>query len=447
MRCLLLILVLGLLPGCLGVWPNTAAQGPQMPKVEIGRSQAEREAAAARAPEQELRLRLERFADEFVDAVSEPLNLVLESQASLQRRRLALDMKYVYGSAAYTIASGAHAPVAVLDMVVFLSLTRDTLERFGVQAVGKRQTERLLLVFRAYEAKIWAIARTLISPEQEAKIREYLVEWRENNPERTYVENIRMGEFVDALDLEDRAAARGLVSSVQRATEAADQALELAERLTYFFQRAPLLWRMHAQLGFFEIVSQPEMERVLANADQISSSAENLSRNVDRLATLLIEGPQTPEEVALFENLEGGETRVRALMTDLRQTMEQADTLARTVDALAVRFNVGGPLAPGKRPFDIADYESTAAQVTTMTQELTTLVTNLNQLLASPNVQERLPLAVDTAQGRSEEFVRYLVLLGVVLVFSSITGTVVAVLGYRYLAARLDERLDKRRHA
>ena len=113
----------------------------------------------------------------------------------------------------------------------------------------------------------------------------------------------------------------------------------------------------------------------------------------------------------------------------------------------AVSFDVGGPLASGERPFDITDYEATAAQVTTMTQELTTLVASLNQLLASPNVQDGLPLAVDSAQDRSEEFVRYLVLLGIVLIFSSITGTVAALLGYRYLAARLEARLDKRRHA
>ena len=85
-----------------------------------------------------------------------------------------------------------------------------------------------------------------------------------------------------------------------------------------------------------------------------------------------------------------------------------------------MRFDVGGPLAPGEEPFDIAGYESTAAQVTTMTQELTTLVSSLNQLLASPNVQDGLPLAFDAAQDRSEEFVRYLVLLGIVLMMAVI---------------------------
>jgi hypothetical protein len=433
------------LAGCMGVWPNTAHQGPQMPKLGSPSTEPS-EKVAPRAPEAELRLRLQRLADEFQQAVSEPLDEVLASDASLARRKLALDMKYVYGSTAYTIAAGAHASVAVLDMMVFISLTRDTIERWGVEYMGKRQTNLLLAIFREYEEKIWAIARTIVTPEQEAAGRAYLAEWRENNPNRKNVENIRIAEFVDALDLEDRKAAKGLVASVGRATAAADDALELAERLTYFFQRAPLLWRMHAQLGFFEVISQPEMQALLGNAGQISSSADRLSTNVDRLTSILIEGPTTPEEVALFENLEGGETRVRALMGDLQQTMQQANALAENVDRLAIRFDVGGPTEPGEEPFDIAEYESLASEVTTMTGEMTLLVKNLNELLASPNVQDRLPLAVDSAQDLSQDFVRYLVLLALVLVFSSIMAAVFAVLGYRYLAARLDERLDKRHH-
>jgi hypothetical protein len=47
----------------------------------------------------------------------------------------------------------------------------------------------------------------------------------------------------------------------------------------------------------------------------------------------------------------------------------------------------------------------------------------------------------------SQDFVRYLVVLALVLVFSSILGAVFALLGYRYLAARLDARLDKQHHS
>ena len=104
-------------------------------------------------------------------------------------------------------------------------------------------------------------------------------------------------------------------------------------------------------------------------------------------------------------------------------------------------------MEPGDEPFDIAEYESLASQVTTMTGEMTELVQKLNTLLASPNVQERLPLAVGSAQDMSQGFVRYLVALALVLVFSSIMAAVFAVLGYRYLAARLDARLDKQHHA
>ena len=130
-------------------------------------------------------------------------------------------------------------------------------------------------------------------------------------------------------------------------------------------------------------------------------------------------------------------------MSDLRQTLQEANTLAQNVDSLAIRFDVGGATSPDEKPFDIAEYESVAAQVTSMTREMTQLVQNLNQLLTSPTLQERLPSAVGEAQDVSEEFIRYLVLLVLVVIFSSIIATIFAVLGYRYLTARLDTRLDR----
>ncbi len=432
-----------LLVGCAGVWPNTASKGPQAPKLEIAKRDDEK-AVKKPASQQELRLRVQRFADEFNDGVSEPLMHILDNDPDVRRRRLALDMMYIYGSTAITIAASPFPELAVLDMVVFVSLTRDTIERWGVEYLGRSNSAALLARLRKYEAEIWRVARPLLDSEQEQTLRELLVDWRANNPEQKNVESIRFGEFIDELGVEDRAKARGLMSSVTSAAAAADDALELAERLTYFFQRAPLIWRLHAQIGFFDIITQPETQSLLENADRIARSAERISHNVETLSSILIEGPQTPEQAALFENIEGGEQRIRGLMGDLRSTMQEASNLAQNVDALAVRFDAGGPPKPDAKPFDIAEYESVAAQVATASHELTELVQSLNLLLSSSAVQERLPLAVDDAQATSQELIRYVLVLALVVFFAVMVGTVFALLGYRYLAARLDARLERR---
>ncbi len=432
-----------LLVGCAGVWPSTAPKGPQPPRLEIAKRDDEQAVKKARS-QQELRLRVQRFADEFNDGVNEPLLHILDTDPDVRRRRLALDMAYVYGSTAIQIAASPFPEVAVLDMVVFVSLTRDTIERWGVEHLGPSHRAALLARFRTYEEEIWSVARTLLDSEQEQTLRELLVEWRANNPDQKHVESIRFGEFIDELGVEDRAQARGLMSSVTNAAAAADDALELAERLTYFFQRAPLIWRLHAQIAFFDIITQPEMQSLVENSDLIASSADRMSRNLEALSSILIEGPQTPEQVALFENIEAGEQRIRSLMGDLRGTMQEASQLAQTVDALAVRFDLGGPPSPDAEPFDIAEYESVAAQVGTTSEELTELVQSLNLLLSSRAVQERLPLAMDDAQATSRELVRYVAVLALVVFFAVMVGTVCALLGYRYLAARLDSRLGRR---
>ena len=439
MRAVLFFLITLPITGCASLWIDSRESAPVDPPAEARAGKIR-----TLASEQELRLRTQRLADDFFQAISEPLDRELSSKSPLPRRRLALDMKYHYGSTVYTIAAGPHAAVAVIDMCVFMSLTRDTIERWGVEFVGEAQTDRLLHVFRNFEADSWELARTVLNAEQEELLRRYLLEWRERNPDRKYVESVRLSEFIGSLDLEDRERAKGLMDSVRNATAAADEALVLAERLTYFVQRAPLIWRMHAQIGFLDIVDQPEMQGILSDIDQISSSADSLAGNVDRLTSLLAEGPKTPEETALLENLLDGELRVRTLINDLGQTLQVANALVANVEGLAVRFDVGGPTEPGKQPFNVRDYEQFVGQFTEMSKQMTDLVTNLNQLLTSPTLNEALPLAVGSAQNRSEEFVRYLAVLALILIFTSVLIALTAVLGYRYLAARLDARFERR---
>jgi hypothetical protein len=79
-----------------------------------------------------------------------------------------------------------------------------------------------------------------------------------------------------------------------------------------------------------------------------------------------------------------------------------------------------------------------------MAVELRSLVESLNTLLVSPTLSERLPTAVDAAQSGGEELVRYAVILALAVILATIFSTLIAMLGYRYLTARLVERLERR---
>ena len=79
LRPLPLLLLPCLLAGCAGVWPHTAPP-PANAKAETASDEA---APATRASEAELRLRLQRFADEFTQTLSEVVDEVIRSDAPL----------------------------------------------------------------------------------------------------------------------------------------------------------------------------------------------------------------------------------------------------------------------------------------------------------------------------------------------------------------------------
>jgi hypothetical protein len=427
-----------LLPGC-AVWPGGATP---MPEVEVTSIRKDAAPASGKITRQELRFRLERVADSFYEEIAEPLDEIINGEANLERRRIALEAKYIFGSNAILIASGPYPAVSMLDMVVFLTLSRMMVEDVAVQALGPAG-RAVIDVARKYEQQGWNAMSTILDAEQQQQLRELIDDWRAAHPNETRVEGVRFNEFAGELDERNQQRASGLLSDVRNATRTADQALELGERLTYFFQRAPLLWRMHAHIAFLQIVSHPEAQGVLADARGISESADRLSRSAELLTSVLTQGP-TPEQEAFFANLDEGEQRLRGLMAEARETMAAANELATSADALAVRFDLGGPPQEGDEPFDIADYQVAAHDFSAMAVELRSLVESLNTLLVSPTLSERLPTAVDAAQSGGEELVRYAVILALAVILATIFSTLIAMLGYRYLTARLVERLERR---
>ena len=72
------------------------------------------------------------------------------------------------------------------------------------------------------------------------------------------------------------------------------------------------------------------------------------------------------------------------LITELRHTLAEANTLTVSADALAQRFEVGAPLEPGEKPFDIEDYRATVVDARAAIVEANGLVQSTNELSNSP---------------------------------------------------------------
>jgi hypothetical protein len=386
----------------------------------------------------ELRFRLERFADGFAEALSSPLDDLLATEPDIRKRKIVLNAKYSFNSNAVFIASGPYPAVSLLDMVVFVNVVRASIERDGRRVFGEA-IHPLSRAARKYEAEVWELAGGILSTGQLDDLRSLIVSWIAANTDRGYSEAVRFDSFSSGFEGAEEQKASGLLSQIRNVTATADQALELAERMNYFFQRAPAIWRLHGQLAFFEIAAQPEISGVLANTDSIAASTDRLSRSVADLSALITSGP-TPEQADLFASLESGQQNVVAVMSEARETMLAATQLATAMEVLAGRFNVGAPkpegAEPGK-PFEIAEYEGAASQFGATAAEFRGMIESLNELLAASLLAEQLPAVAAAAEAEGERVLRETVWLIAGVTVATFCAMLVMLLAYRILVNRL----------
>jgi len=173
---------------------------------------------------------------------------------------------------------------------------------------------------------------------------------------------------------------------------------------------------------------------------------ETIEQVASEAATLRYEAiEQVFDEVAeerreILKQLVEEEQRLGGLISELRQTLTEANTLTVSVDTLAQRFDVGAPPEPGEKPFDIDDYRATIIDSRAAIVEANGLVQSANELLNSPGADRLVPSlveAINQAGETSEKLVNHGFIRAVALILIFLVGLVIARLCYRWLEIRI----------
>jgi hypothetical protein len=148
------------------------------------------------------------------------------------------------------------------------------------------------------------------------------------------------------------------------------------------------------------------------------------------------------EREATLRQLIAEEERLGGLLTELRHTLTEANTLTVSVDGLAQRFDVGAPTEPGEaaEPFVIEDYRKTIVDTGVVVEQANGLVLSINELLNSPGADRLVPSlveAINEAGETSEDLVDHSFLRAALLILFALIGYVLARLCYRWLAMRM----------
>ena len=407
-----------------------------------------------------------RGADLYVGVVAQAADDFRARLATPEAREAAQQWKLMEGAAAYINASGENPVVSAVDMLILASVSCRVVEEYWVGQRFGEAARPLLEVHRRLESNIWGVVEGVLTPTQLEEIREILGEYKRRFPELRNVAAARLPELVEKLGRartgEEARQPSSLLNllyvnplaGLDPTTQAIQQTRLLAERITYYAQRAPMLWSWQAELLTYQLADQPETRGVLSNLNEVAQSTKVFARTAEGLPQLVNDQRQAAidqiferlavERTNLLADLASQETRLRGLLGEARQTLQAGGQMADSVNAAIKSLDAfvqyvsppetnaaPAPSGTNSHPFNVLDYGTAATQVGAMARDLNLLLTSVNQ--SAPQVARMSEQAgTDLERVVHRAFWLGLVLIGVLLV-----GAVLAGLAYRVLVDRL----------
>ncbi|TAK95001.1 MAG: hypothetical protein EPO07_15895 [Verrucomicrobia bacterium] len=368
--------------------------------------------------------------------------------------------KIALASETCTIASGPNAFANLLDMTIFVTVTRLALEEHWQPKVFGDSAQPMIESCRNSEAEIWRFAGTVLSPEQLAELHKAIEAWHRQNPQPESVLAARALSFASSVAESNKgdAAKPGSVfgllgvdplAGMDPAVREIAQTRMFAERALYVTQKSPTILRWQMELMSVNTVAMPAVQQLVSNATQITTSVDTFAHVADQLPKLVNDQREAAikqvfdgvasERTNLVAQLGSDEMKLRPTLAELRQTVEATTELVKSLDKFMARFpadtNPPPPAAnTNARPFDILDYAATAKEVTLTIKELNATITSLDK--AVPQIQK----AGETLEKTGDRLLRrfFFVALGLVAFF--LAGALIAALIYRRVVGKTSSR-------
>lgn len=369
-------------------------------------------------------------------------------------RAQALKWKTALGTSVCTIASGPNAVGNLLDLTVFVTVLRTSVQNHWQPSYFGDSARLIMDVFLRTESEVWGQAAKVLSVEQQQELRDAIEEWCR---ERSHLQDAMTARAAGWATEVGRSKTSGRTrtgsvfnllmldpfAGLDPATREITQSRLLAERGLFVAQKMPELLRWHTELLAMNATETPAMQQLVANTTLLSGAIERMSRVAERLP-----GQVTAEREAILRELEAHEAALTPLMEEVRRTLLASAAMSTswnvtltTFDALMKRFGVGEDPgqeagAPSGEPFRIGDYGRTAEQLEAAAGRLTELLVTLERTLGSTQLTQlsaQVGPVVDQVQGRGKEMVDYAfgkAVQWVLILFA-------AALVYRFLTMRM----------
>ncbi|HUC64338.1 MAG TPA: hypothetical protein VMA53_02845 [Stellaceae bacterium] len=404
----------------------------------------QQEARHAAEQSHDLQLRVMEFADRYAGRTKDAL---LDFQGSPDDRLRAQTWKLQQVQAAYTIASGPNPVSNALDMVVLASLSNMVVNDWPVtQRYGDR-VRPLQQAHREMERQAWGLVKGVLTDAQTAQLHNIIINWRRENPGFRSVAYIRFNDLAKSTGAREAAAAGpgaesslfsvlGLdpLTELDPAVREIAQSRQLAERSIYYFQHVPNLLDMQAEQFTDQVAAMPETKSLLASVDRASLVGDASERMVQSLPEIL----DREREALLAQLMQGFDERtgeIGTLSDNVRSTLVVGTETANAVHAtLETVDRISTKKADTSRPFDIREYSEAADKAAVAAHELGVLAERADIVVPA------LRQATDETADRLERIINHLFLDLLALILAAVAASLLAVLVYRAVVARVEKR-------
>jgi hypothetical protein len=386
-----------------------------------------------------------RFTDEYSMRMDGGVDNLRHGTDALSPAEV-LRLKIAIGSETLSIASGPNAVADLIDMTVFVTVMRMTLEDYWQPKVFGKSALPMLAYSRSAEADIWKLAGKVLKPEQQTDLRQLIAGWHRQNPLRESLVALRSLDFASRVEALGQNGVRkpGSVFSLlnvdplagmEPAVREVAQTRMFGERVLFVTQNMPTLLRWQTELLSVNAVEMPAVQQLISNSTQLSGSVERFAYVAEKLPEQL-----STEREEIIKALQTQEKDIASLMEQGTQFSASLNTTFTTFDALMKRFGVGEQKSeeppPNAMPFRIQDYTQSAAQIEAMAGRLTELLGILDLTMSSPKLTQlsaQVGPVVQQAEAGGKEIVDYAFWKGILFVVL----VLVAALIYRFLVTRL----------
>lgn len=402
----------------------------------------------------EVQQNLMRFADEFTARMLVGVEKLRRGTNTLSIAEN-LRWKIAIGTAACSIASGQNAVANVLDMTVFVTETRMSLEEYWQPKVFGESAQALLESCRKAETEIWTSTDNVLKPNQQAALREAIQAWHRQSSPADDLLVVRAVGLAAQVAHANRAdiTKPGSVFSLLMLDPLAEldptrreiaQTRLFAERALYVTQKMPTLLRWQTELLSVNTLELPAAQQWASNVTQIAVSVDRFTRAAEQVPRQF-----SAEREELLKALQSQEGALTPVLVETKQMFATATELSASLNTTLNTFN--GVLKrlgvddteqvrasqTNSTPFRVQDYGQAAAQLEAAAKQLTLLLETFDQTLGA-NSRSKLAAQIDPvvqqAQVSGKSLVDYAFRKGVLFV----AVVLLAALLYLFVAACLN---------